>query len=243
MSVLRPVRHLVALWGPKLFAVAAVTLLLPSLPSVARADSAELHDELTDLSIVVGAAGAPVCLAFPVAKRSGACGDLDLTRVGYSNDTQTIAIVRMETRGINVSIQGDSTDPRGEWTPEEARASRAAIVRDFDRNFIRAEHGALEPMRINGLQVFRMQSEIAVQPPTVSELYLFVGANGYTAVRFAYEGARRSEARSIIDSMVSTARARPGASVASRMGSSLLGLLAGAPLVVLAAALAGRKRS
>jgi len=103
--------------------------------------------------------------------------------------------------------------------------------------------GRMESLRVNGLQTFRERVEIAAaQWNSVQTNYYVIGAHGFTVVRFHV--ARDDEALTtpIIDKMVESFATRPAQSVNARIGWSLLSLLAGAPLVLLAAAVASRKK-
>lgn len=211
----------------------AIAAALTLLPATAGASTYELRDQTTDFTMTIGAPDGALCVAHPPEKRSGNCAELNLSELA-PGPTETIAIVSRPRWELTVVVSGDTSDRRGEWTPREARDGAADFYRQLGR-----KPEPFEQHVIHGVQAFRVRVD---QGDTRSRIYFLVGDDGLTSVRFAYPLAHEAEAAATIDEMMLTARARPARSTTARLASSLLTLLAGAPLVLLAAAIASRKR-
>ncbi len=215
----------------------AIAAALVLLPANAAAATYELRDASTDFRMTVGAPDGGLCVAHPPEKRSGHCADLNLSELA-PGATETVAVVSRPGWELTVVVSGDTSLRSGEWTPREAREAAAEFFRQLGAQR-KVERVPFEQLVIHGVQAFRVRVD---ESDTRSRIYFFVGDDGLTSVRFAYPPAFDAEAGVMIDEMITTARARPAKSTTARLASSLLTLLSGAPLVVLAAALAGRKR-
>lgn len=195
----------------------------------------DARNEVSGLAMKVGAENADVCVIFPVSARRAGCDGLNLASYRQSSLDQLLAAVRTDTFGINVSIS-HVLDTTYELTDAEARALYAQMARTSTPGI---QHGPLIPMRIHGLQAFHVRSELGAE---IVDTYYVAGAGGITEVAFGATREFEAASAPLIASMIESIGTAPGKSLHGRIGTSLLSLLAGAPLVVLAAAIASRKK-
>lgn len=229
--------------------IAAASLVaLASLPASAAAATWDVKSEPTEFQMKVGAPGADVCVVFPAAQRGtgSACDGVDLRAYGVEAPNHSLAVVRFDTFSVTVSIAPAESGREGELTAAEQRARHALSKRAMEQTTppgVESTTTALPAVRVHGLQVLRARSEHARDGVVdVQSSYVVVGSAGVTEVAFLYERGAESVAEPAVAAMVDTFSAPRARSVGARLGTALLSLLAGAPLVVLAAALARKKR-
>jgi hypothetical protein len=210
-------------------------LALIATSSSARADTWEARSELSNFSMKIGAPGADICVVFPESLRNAKCEGVNFATFRQVSSDHSVAVVIGDTYWISVGVGGVSSPPQ-ELTNAEARELRQQALRKSAPN---AVIGPLTALRVHGLQVFTVRSELG---PNVVDVYWVVGRGGITEVAFSRPRDVETVAAPIIAAMVETFDARPAASVNARIGSALLALFAPTPLVVLAAALASRKK-
>lgn len=226
---------------------AAILLAIASLlPATAAAATWDARMEMTGFRMQVGAPGAELCVVFPVTQRGGGsgCDKLDLSIYGNEKLNELLAVVHTETYWVTVTItSAPDAVVHGDLTAAEQREFFESVkAPGVNPPSLQIQPALLPPTRIHGVQVLRTRSEIT-GPDTdnVQTAYVVIGAAGPTAVKFTYRRDLEQTVEPIIASMLDTMQAEPAPSVAQRLGTSLLSLLAGAPLVVIAAAVASRK--
>ena len=211
------------------FVIATMALLAPSRAS---AETYEMREQVTDFVMTLGDPSARVCVAFPVEKRTESCADLDFTSFGAGHGDNIVVLFTPEWE-LTVALAGDTTMREGEWTAGE--------LREAEEYFKKVEPFAtpFEKLSINGVQAFHKR---AASGGTRSRIYVFVGDDGQSLVRFTYRVSVESKVAALIDTTIGTARARPADPLWRRVVYPVGSLLAGAPLVLIAAAFASRKR-
>lgn len=228
---------------------AAIMLAIASLlPATAAAATWDARMEMTGFRMQVGAPGAELCVVFPVAQRGGGagCNELDLSIYGAEKVNEAVAVLHSETYWVTVTItSAPDAVVHGELTVAEQRQVYEAGVNAIKLTTppsLQITPVLLPPTRIHGVQVLRTRSEIT-GPDTdnVQQSYMVIGAGGATAVKFVYRRDFEQTVEPIIASMLDSIQAAPAQPVSFRLGTALLSLLAGAPLVVIAAAVASRK--
>jgi hypothetical protein len=217
------------------YAIAAATLLVPA---TANADAYDFRDPTTDFTLTIGAVDGKVCIAFPVEKRTASCNDLDLSTLRYADGSFTAVVAKPEWP-LTVTVASNALGGDTEYTAAEEREAHRAFFRAVEQQGP-VKHEPFERLRINGLQAYRARLERFDMRETV---YMFITADGATVVRFAYPKEVELEAGNVMDSIVATAHARRAKPVPQRLFAAVLNLLVGVPLVVLAAAIANRKRA
>lgn len=228
------------------WAVFAAALLLPA---TANAKTWDARLDLTDLRITIGAPDAKLCVVHPSALRgTGAdCADVDLKIYGNDKLNELLAVLEIDENSLSVSVVGSpDAAPHGELTDAEARALQQNAIEAIKRFVppnVQTNTVILPPTRVNGVQVLGARTEVTGPGvDNVQRTYFFVGKGGLSGVRFVYARVAEPTLQPAIDAMVQSVHVPVAPSVRARLGTSLLSLLAGAPLVVLAAAVASRKK-
>ena len=224
---------------------AAIALFCVLSPSTASAATWNARHQTSNFSMSIGAPDAAVCVVYPENLRSDACESVDFDQFGPQSLDESVAVVR--AAGSVITVEVVSLEGHGsEITAVESRAWHTRYVADLHRTTppgVKVDTGPMLPLRVHGLQAFRMRSEFSAQNlSTVETTYFVVGRDGVTVVKFVFAREHEGAAEPAIAAMVDSFDTVPARSIDARIAGTLLSLLAGAPLVVLAAAIASRKR-
>lgn len=222
--------------------LAAAAVLASWIATPARAADLELREESTGFRMRVGYGDARICVAFPLDKRGGDCAGLDLQRVRQPRSNQWMVFVHKDDWMLIVTMVVDAESRGREWTDAEARELRDTMIKQPANRGLAIS--PIEVRRIGGLQVMTVRAE-GQQPddqPWIERNDVIVGEHGVTHVSYAYIKSEASASEPASDFIASTYDATPATSTKRHLAFTVATLLAGAPLVVVAAAIASRKQ-